>query len=42
MEKKGMNNEKDKIVCKAGWEDHKMTDFSINLSLRRSMWAIDL
>jgi hypothetical protein len=22
MEKKGMSNEKDKIVCKAVWKDH--------------------
>jgi hypothetical protein len=31
MEKKGMSKEKDKIVCKAVWEDPNMTEFYCKL-----------
>jgi hypothetical protein len=41
MEKKGMSKEKDKNVCKAVWDDPKMTIF-LNLLLRRSMRTIYL
>jgi hypothetical protein len=36
-----MSKEKDKIICKAVWKDPKMTNFFVNLLLKRSMQVID-
>jgi hypothetical protein len=42
MENKGKDKENEKIICKAVWDDLKMTEFFVNLWLRISMRAIDL